>query len=357
MKKVIKAAAAASVFAFAASAADAQEYVFKTATIAPLTEVYNEDLALPFAKYVEVLTDGKVKFEIFDGGVLSPIFKIFEAVQDGVADAGISTPLFLGTKDPYNAMALAFPTGLGTDSLIPWVYFGGGGELLTEHRRETMNLHSIPLGVGPSEIFAHSHVKITKVEDLKNLKYRTLGNWAAVVEEAFGASPTVFPGGEVYGALEKKQLDLAEYSMPSQNFALGLPEVAPYIIYPGIHAPAWGFELIMQKDRWDALPEDIRQKIEIAAKLTTWETMARIQLKDMKTLAEFKGDNEFVALDEEFKEKSRVAARAWGVKAAAASKAEGNDFAERAFKSITEFQDFWRAHSGYMVVDHTDNIR
>jgi hypothetical protein len=45
------------------------------------------------------------------------------------------------------------------------------------------------------------------------------------------------------------------------------------------------------------------------------------------------------------------------VKAAAASKAEGNDFAERAFKSITEFQDLWRAHSGYMVVDHTDNIR
>jgi len=357
MKKSEQAMAAVSMLAFGASAAQAQEYVFRTATIAPMTEVYNQDLAIPFANYVDVLTDGRVKFEIYEGGVLAPIFKIFEAVQDGVADAGISTPIFLGTQDPYNAIALAFPTGLGVDSFLPWVYFGGGGELLTEHRRELMNLHSIPLGAGPSEFFVHSHKKIEKVEDLKDTKYRTLGNWAAIVEQAFGASPTVFPGGEVYSALEKKQLDLAEYSMPSQNLALGFHEVAPYIIYPGIHAPAWGFELVMQKDRWDALPEDIRNKIEIAAKLTTWEAMARIQLKDMEALANFEGDNEFIVLDEQFKLKSREASRAWGEQAAAAARAEGNDYAERALTSVTEFQDMWRRHSGYLVVDHTDSIR
>ena len=66
------------------------------------------------------------------------------------------------------------------------------------------------LGSGPSEWFAHSHVPVATTEDLKGAKYRTLGNWAAVVESGFGAAPTTVPGTGVYSMLEKKGIEAAK---------------------------------------------------------------------------------------------------------------------------------------------------
>ena len=71
------------------AAAAAQTITLRAATIAPKTSIYNTAIAIPFADYVDKLTDGKVKIEMHEGGVLAPIFKIFEAVEDGRADIAI----------------------------------------------------------------------------------------------------------------------------------------------------------------------------------------------------------------------------------------------------------------------------
>jgi len=341
--------------ACSAAGASAQQYTFRMATIAPKTAVYNTDISQPFADYVAALTDGKVKIEVVEGGVLAPIFKIHEAVQTGIADLAVGPASFLGGKDPTNFIIGSFPTGPGVDSLVPWLYFGGGEEMLTKLRRENMGLHAIVLGSGPSEFFAHSHKPIRTVEDLKGMKFRTLGNWAAILKDGFGASPVVVPGPELYSMLEKKAIDAMEYSMPSENKALGYQDIAKYIIMPGIHAGAWTFELVMKADRWDALPADIRAKIETAAKIVTYQSMQTIIVKDFAALEELrKGKNEFIVLDDTFKMKAREAARKWAAEAAAKAKAEGNPWPERVANSMFAFQDRWQRNSSYMVVDHKD---
>lgn len=353
MRHMLKCAVASAVVALFAIPAMAQTITLRAATIAPKTSVYNTAISLPFAEYVSKLTDGKVKIEVQEGGVLAPIFKIFEAVEDGRADIAIGPASFLGGKDPTNLMIGSFPTGLGVDSILPWIYNGGGEKLLQEHRRATMKMHTMVLGAGPSEVFAHSHKPIRTVEDLKGLKFRTLGNWAAILKDGFGAVPVVVPGSELYSMLEKKAIDAMEYSMPSENKALGFQEIAKYIVMPGIHAGSWTFEAAMQGDKWDKIPKDLQDKIHLAAKLVTFESLNSIIMQDFAALDTLmSGKNELIVLDATFKKKAKEAARKWANEAATKAKAEGNPWPERVAKSIFDFQDRWEKYSPYLVMDY-----
>lgn len=335
------------------TAVKAQEFKWRMATIDRETGIYWKTISAPYVELVKELTGGRMMIDPLPAGSVGNIFKLYDAVEDGLVELANVPPAFLGTKDPTNAMILAFPTGLGVDSFLGWVYAGGGKELLEQHRAETMNMKAIVVGSGPSELFAHSNVPIRNVSDLKGKKYRTLGNWAAVVKTKFGASPTTVPGSEIYGMLEKGAIDLAEYSMPSENLARGFQEVAKYIIYPGIHASAWAFEVVMTLDNWNKLPKDIQTAMEVAGKVVTHESMEQIIQADLVAMVKLQqGKNEWIELSDEFKREAQVAAREWAVEVSAKAKAEGNPWPERVAKSIFDFQDRWRANSKYLVMDY-----
>ncbi|GAB5374399.1 MAG: hypothetical protein AcusKO_08610 [Acuticoccus sp.] len=359
MKCLKTTALATMAVGLSAGLATAADYEFRMATIDVETGVYYTNIAKPFADLVNELTGGRVEIDPLPAGTVGNIFKLHEALEDGLVDMVNWPTSFLGTADPTNAMILGFPTGLGTDSLHAWLYQGGGQDLLTQHRAETMGVHSIVLGSGPSEWFAHSHKKIETVDDLAGAKYRTLGNWAAVVKSEFDAAPTTVPGSEVYSMLEKKGIDLAEYSMPSENFARGYHEVTPYVIYPGIHAPAWAFELMVNQDVWDDMPDDIKLAIEVAAKLVTYQSMDAITNADLDAVAAIEaraaeGKNEMIRLSDEFQKAAREGARKWAAEASAEAEADGNPWPKKVSESIFSFQDRFIDGSKYLVVDHTD---
>ncbi|MEO1106176.1 MAG: C4-dicarboxylate ABC transporter substrate-binding protein, partial [Pseudomonadota bacterium] len=170
---------------------------------------------------------------------------------------------------------------------------------------------------------------------------------------------TTVPGSEVYSMLEKQGVDMAEYSMPAENFSRGYHEITKYVIYPGIHAPAWAFELMMTAETWDELPDDVKLAIEVAARVVTHDSMLAIINADLDAVAKITeraeaGDNELIRLSPEFIEASRAAARDWAMNAAAEAKADGNEWPEKVAKSIFDFQDRWMANSKYLVVDHND---
>lgn len=340
----------------AAADAAAQQFKWRMATIDTETGVYFVNIAKPFVEWVDRLTSGRMKIDPLPAGTVGNIFKLHEAVEDGLVEMANWPPSFLGTADPTNAMIAGFPTGLGVDSFLAWIYAGGGRELWMQHRRETMKMHALVLGSGPSEWFAHSHVPIRTTDDLKGLKFRTLGNWAAVIRDKFGAAPTTVPGAEIYGMLEKKAIDAAEYSMPAENWAKGYHEIAKYVIYPGIHAPAWAFEGLIKLETWEKLPPDIQVAMEAAARIVTHESVLNIINADLDAVAKLTGagKNEIIRLSEDVQAKAREGARAWALEAAAKAKAAGNPWPEKVASSIFAFQDRWIANSKYLVVDHRD---
>ena len=254
------------------------------------------DYVKVFAENVRKLTDGEVEIQPFGAGVLASTVDGPKAVQQGIADVGFFFSAFLGNDDPANNMLSGMPGGMPADALMHWLYRGGGEQLWQEFRRERMGLHSLVVGIGPTEIFLHSHKPVRTAEDLKGYRIRTVGAWADIIQ-TFGATAVSTPPAEIFTALERRVIDGVEFASPGLNINLGYQNIAKYIIIPGIHVPSFGFEAIWKKESWDALPEKLKEKVTAAARLTAIEGFLRVGAGDIAAMEKFRnGKNELLTL-------------------------------------------------------------
>jgi TRAP-type mannitol/chloroaromatic compound transport system substrate-binding protein len=306
---------------------------------------------LPFVERIKQITGGRLVLQPFPGGVIAPPLEAYKAVEDGLADAGHMTPLYIVNRDPVNSFFAGHPGGMPPEMMMHWMFKGGGKELLAAHRRETMGMHSIPVSMGPAEIW-HSHKPIKTAADLKGLKFRAAGAWAQILNETFGAAATTVAGSEVYTMLERKGVDVVEWSGPAENLKTGLHNAAPYIIVPGAHANNFAFEFIVPTKTWDALPADLKVQIEAAGQLATLDCLIAWTLEDMEAMKAIrKGKAQIVEADPSLIKDIREAGRAWATKRAAEQEAKGNLWMKKVMESYYGFYDSWLQNASYRAID------
>lgn len=344
-------AAGAGVIAAPSVAKAQQTYKFRLNHFSGETSLFYTLTILPFVERIKKLSGGRVEFQPFPGGVLSPPLEAYKAVEDGIADAGQLTPLYIVNRDPVNTFYGGHVGGMPPEMMMHWLYKGGGQELLAEHRRATMKLHSIPLSIGPNEIW-HSHVPIRTSADLKGLKFRTAGAWAQILNEYFGGAATTVAGSEIYTMLERKGVDAIEWSSPAENIKMGFQNAAPYIIMPGPHTNCFLFELIMPVAKWDALPDDVKYMIETAALASTPETLFAWTIEDLKAMKEMrKSKAEIITPDPSLAVDLREAGRKWAYKKAEEQTAKGDPWMKKVTDSYYGFYDDWAENAVYRAVD------
>lgn len=332
---------------FSASSAFAADYTWRVPSSVPEgTPIYDEFL-VRFAKNVEKLTNGKVEIQPFGAGVITPALKVFESVEKGVVEAGHSTSSYLVNQDATNAIFSGFPGSMGPIAYKTWIYQGGGKEALNKLREKT-GLKSLVIGIGSSEIFAHSNKKIETIDDLKNMKFRTSGPWGEVLKNYYGAVPTVVPPGEIYTLLQRKGVDAVEWSTPSANLPEGFQQAAKYIITPGIHQPTFMWEFVMQKSRWDALPDDIKFALENAAELTTAQALDSLHHQDMIAMEKLRASkrNEVINLSDDMVKDLAVKGYQWMDQAAAQ-----NTEMKELLDSYKAYHQRWKEQSSFLIKD------
>ncbi|WP_271950030.1 TRAP transporter substrate-binding protein DctP [Ruegeria faecimaris] len=347
--------AALAVTATLAMPASAAEIEWKMTAAIGEGSFFYQNFMERFAANVDTLTAGRMHVQPFGAGVLAPAFKAYEVVQDGIVEAGHSTPSYLVNQDPTNAVFASFPGGMSGEATLHWIYEGGGEQMLQDFRREEMGLHTLVVGVGTSEVMAHSNVKIETTSDLKGVKYRTSGAWAAVLQESFGGVPTVVPGNEIYTLLQRKGVDAVEWSTPGGNISEGFHEVAPYMIMPGVHQPSFLWEVFVKQETWDALPEDIKLQVTAAAKLTTYESFTHFGHADIQAMAAFRDTKvEIINMVPAESEKIRAAGRDWARSQAAKKAEDGSARMQEVLDSYLAYQANWAENSGYLVRDSAE---
>ena len=333
-----------------ASQASAAE-TWRMTTIAPETSAYYQLFSQSFADRAAQMTGGEIVIEAFPGGVLAPPTEAKQSVLDGIADAAHIPPSWFVNENPANTFG-AQPGGMGPETLMYWLYEGGGLELWREFRRENDGLATLVVGLGPTEILAHSHVPIRTADDLAGLKFRTSGAFANILAEYFDAAPTFVPGGEVYTMLERHGVDAAEWSTPAENEIFGLQDIAEFINIPGAHVNAWFFEVVVPTERWDALPAETQQQLEAAAKLATFDSYLNWGSADLAAMEGLRaGNNEIVELDPALVQAIRDAGRDWAERQSAEREAAGDPWMRRLTDSYYGFLDYWLANSAYRFVD------
>src|SRR6266496_4473871 len=257
----------------------------------PSKDIFHE-YALDYAKKVNDMTGGDLKIEVLPAGAVVPAFGLLDAVSKGVLDGGHGVLVYHYGKQTALALWGSGPGyAMDANMLLSWHKYGGGKELLAKlYASIGANVVSFPYGPMPTQPLGWFKKPIAKADDLKGLKYRTVGI-SIDVFTAMGAAVNALPGGEIVSAMDRGLLDAAEFNNASSDRALGFADVSKVCMLQSYHQNAEQFEITFNKTKYDALPPKmqaiISNAVEAASQDMQWKAIDRystdyveLQVKD-----------------------------------------------------------------------------
>ena len=287
-----------------------------------------------FAERVTAMSGGRLTIKVHGAGELVPAMGVFDAVRDGSAEMGHSASYYWKGKHPATPFFTAVPFGLTAQELNSWVNFGGGQELWDELYGE-FGLKPLPCGNSGTQMAGWFRKEINSLEDIKGLKIRAPG-LAGEVMQRIGATPVQMPGGEVFTSMQTGALDAADWVGPYNVLTFGLHKVAKYYYYPGWQEPGAMLEMMINKEKWDALPEDLQAIVKNAAEAENQHIYDEFTARNAEALKQLVNEHgvELRRLPDEVLEALEKTSQE-----AVEDLVAGNDQARRIYESYRDFRD------------------
>jgi TRAP-type mannitol/chloroaromatic compound transport system substrate-binding protein len=245
----------------------------------PSKDIFHE-YANDFAKKVNDMTGGDLKIEVLPAGAVVPAFQLLDAVSKGTLDGGHGVLVYHYGKQTALALWGSSPAyGMDANMLLAWHKYGGGKELLNKlYASIGANVVSFPYGPMPTQPLGWFKKPITKPDDFKGLKFRTVGI-SIDLFQGLGAAVNALPGGEIVPAMDRGLLDAAEFNNATSDRILGFADVSKVYMLQSYHQNAEQFEITFNKSKFDALPTKMKAIIENAVEAASadmsWKAVDR----------------------------------------------------------------------------------
>ncbi|MBI4799961.1 MAG: TRAP transporter substrate-binding protein [Desulfarculus sp.] len=212
-------------------------------------------LATQWAEEVEKRTDGAVKINIFPGATLTPADQSYDGVVKGISDLAMGVLSYVKGRFPLCEvidLPLGYQSGLEATRLSNAFHQKFQPKELSDTK--VMYLH----GHGPGIL--HTKTQLSNLEELKGLKIRCTGTSAKIVK-ALGATPVAMPQTETYDALQK---GLVQGTLTPIEGLKGwkFAEVLASTTKNLGSSYSVAFFVVMNKKKWDALPQQAQAAIE-----------------------------------------------------------------------------------------------
>ena len=212
---------------------------------------------IPYIKRLEDATQGRIKIEPFWGQTLVKGPDIWQAVKNGVVDAGWCFHNYWpGMTELANSISLPglrFKDVEHASAVLYQIYHE-----FPSIRAEFKDVHVMTTMADGYECIITRNKQIKVLEDLKGLKLRTAGQNPTNFLTVLGATPVMFPMPDAYLSLDKGIIDGMTAPFEAA-LSFKLYEVTKYLT----RAP-WNFYFFsysMNKAKWDSLPKDIQEAI------------------------------------------------------------------------------------------------
>ncbi|MBA2260713.1 MAG: TRAP transporter substrate-binding protein [Acidobacteria bacterium] len=246
---------------------------------AELTHKCFEDLC----ERIKMASNGRLVIQPFAAGAVTGVFETLDAVTAGVLQVQASWPGYWTGKDAGLAVISDFVFGYQHPwQAEAWFYHRGGLQML---RQAYAKYNVYPVGVtwwGVESIV--SKKPIARMEDFKDVKFRSPQGMTAEILTKLGASIVVLPGGEVYSALDKGVVDAADWATVSMNQRMGFHEIAKYPTKLFHSMPIQEFTVNI--DAWKKLPDDLKALLHTAVREWTWDQTQRVAVDDLRVVRE-----------------------------------------------------------------------
>ena len=245
----------------------------------PAKDIFHE-YANDFAKRVNDMAGGRLKIEVLPAGAVVPPFQLLDAVNKGTLDGGHGVLAYHYGKNSALALWGSGPAyGMDPNMVLAWHQYGGGKALLEEiYASLNIDVVSYVYGPMPTQPLGWFKKPIAKVDDMKGLKFRTVGLAVDIFTE-LGTSVNPLPGGEIVPALDRGLIDAAEFNNASSDRVLGFPDVVKNCMLQSFHQSGEQFEILFNKTKFDALPAELRNIVDVAVQASSadmsWKAIDR----------------------------------------------------------------------------------
>ncbi len=304
-RKPVAAAVALFGAAFLAQAAQAESWKFALEEVdGSVQDAYAEE----FKKRIEERTNGEVTVQIYPYGTLGTSGDIAEMTGQGVLKLANASPGHLGSLIP-EMNVFNIPYLLSQDNQVnkdvltdsECIY----GKLQDEFHDKGLELLTMyPEG----QMVWTTKKKITSPSDMQGVKMRVMTSPLLVAAyEAFGASPTPMPYGEVYGGLQLGQID-AQVNPIFAIEEMKFYEVTDYMIWAG--QQQFTTTVVGNHDWYQGLSDERRQMLnDVIAGMADYIFKKQAQYNDsrLEDIKKAKPGMKMIHLTEEQREPFRKA--------------------------------------------------
>lgn len=229
-------------------------------------DVFNE-FAEDYVKRVNDMAGGRLKIDYLVGGSVVHPFQVLDGVHGGQIDAAHTVTVYWYGKHKAASLFGTGPVyGFNANEGLGWIHNGGGKELFEELQTKIMKVDiksffAMPMPTQPLGWFKEP---VTSAEDLKGLKYRTVG-LSADLNQAMGLAVAQLPGGEIVPAMERGVIDAFEYNNPTSDSRFGAQDVAKNYMLGSHHQATEYFEIMFNRTKFNALSKELQAILQYGA--------------------------------------------------------------------------------------------
>ncbi|WP_428912381.1 TRAP transporter substrate-binding protein [Niallia sp. Krafla_26] len=206
-----------------------------------------------WAEEVEKRTDGKVKVNTFPGGSLLTAENMYDGVANGLADIGLSSTTYEPGRFPLLAIS-DMPSGYPNAAVASKVV----ADLVNEYPPDALKDFKIITAFASEPAYIQSQKPVESLADVKGKQLRISGATTDLFTE-LGASPVGMSQGEVAEALQTGIVDgyvSSREVLKDMKYAEMVNYVTDYPLTLNT------FVAVMNKSKWDSLPEDVKTVID-----------------------------------------------------------------------------------------------
>lgn len=233
-------------------------------------DIFSE-MAQQYVTRVNEMAGGRMRLEYLPAGAVVKPFELMDAVSKGVLDAGHHVSGYWYGKSKVASLFGTGPVSGATPEIgLSWIYTGGGQQLwdklVAKLNLNVVGFFAFPMPSQPFGWFKNPPPKTAAA--VKGFKYRTIGLAADMLQE-MGMAVAQLPGGEIVPAMQRGVIDAFEFNNPTSDMRFGAQDVAKYYAMGSFHQAQEFFEIIFNKDKYNALSPDLKAILKYSAEATS----------------------------------------------------------------------------------------
>lgn len=241
------------------------------------------------AQRIADMSDGRITVEVLGPNELGEYRETFDKVAAGEVEMARSLSYDWRDRGLAFDVFMVVPFGMTETERAVWLQ-GFDGQRLWDELYAGFGVKPFLAGTIGPQAFGWFAEPLTSIEQLQGLRYRTTGINVPIME-ALGAAPVSMGRRGIGPAVEADELDAFELVGPAVDLAYDLHTFLPTYLFPSYHQTAGTIELIVNRERFEALPSDLQQIVAHAAETEHMANVSRVHASNVVALETLKAEH------------------------------------------------------------------